>query len=218
MGTPRAGDPTLVRARGGERHSGAARGTGPFRLLAGRCGRAGPRLRSDKNRGYAQSCVSITELSALVGVASPEPHHLVTAYRTLARRTKRCRRGRARPVLAEDLAAALRSPPRTAARGRGRRSLLSPDSARRARSATAGHMAVLFDAGLRYDDSREGQLGDVLFFPDGVDVSVFGSKTDQMLLGQSPARQPSMRCPPQRRPSDRRFGRTGPHGDHLAGP
>ena len=147
----------------------------------------------ERDRGYAQTkmrCVAITELSALVGVASPEPHHLVTAYRTVARRTKRCRRGRARPVLAEDLAVALRSPPRAAARGRGGRSLLSPASARRARSATAGHMAVLFDAGLRYDDSREGQLGDVLFFPDGVDVSVFGSKTDQMLLGQT-AQMPS---------------------------
>lgn len=144
----------------------------------------------ERDRGYSQTkmrCVAISQLSALLGLPSPEAHHLVTAYRSVARRTKRARRGRSRPVLAGDLASALRSPPpavppRT---GRGWRGPLSPSTANRARAATAGHMAVLFEAGLRYDDSREGQLGDVLFFPDGVDVSVFGSKTDPLLAGQT---------------------------------
>ena len=117
------------------------------------------------DRGHAQTklrCVAITELGVrVVGAASPEPHHRVTASRTVARRANRCLRGRARPALATDLAAALRSPPGTAAQpGRGGRPLLSPGSARRSRSGTAGDMAVLFDAGLRYDDSdsRGGSL------------------------------------------------------------
>jgi hypothetical protein len=40
-------------------------------------------------------------------------------------------------------------------------------------------MAALHDGALRYDDMREGQLGDILFFPELVDISVFGSKTDR---------------------------------------
>jgi hypothetical protein len=39
-------------------------------------------------------------------------------------------------------------------------------------------MALLHAGALRYDDMLEGQLGDCLFFPDLVLVSVFGSKTD----------------------------------------
>jgi hypothetical protein len=46
-------------------------------------------------------------------------------------------------------------------------------------------MAALHDGALRYDDMREGQLGDILFFPELVDISVFGSKTDRELAGQT---------------------------------
>ncbi len=53
-------------------------------------------------------------------------------------------------------------------------------------------MALLHPGALRYDDMLEGQLGDCLFFPDLVLVSVpdlvlvsvFGSKTDPELAGQ----------------------------------
>ena len=45
----------------------------------------------------------------------------------------------------------------------------------------ADHMAVLHDCVLRYDDAREVQLGDVSFYPDAVEIGVFGSKTDPLL-------------------------------------
>ncbi len=35
------------------------------------------------------------------------------------------------------------------------------------------------------DDKREGQLGDILFFDDVVDINVFGSKTDPARVGQT---------------------------------
>jgi hypothetical protein len=43
----------------------------------------------------------------------------------------------------------------------------------------------MHDCALRYDDTREGQLGDILFFDDVVDVGIFGSKTDPLSLGQT---------------------------------
>jgi hypothetical protein len=64
-----------------------------------------------------------------------------------------------------------------------------PPRSRRAREATARHMAFLHDRALRYADTLEGQLGDTLFFDDCVDISIFGSKTDQLLAGQ-PAAMP----------------------------
>ena len=45
-------------------------------------------------------------------------------------------------------------------------------------------MAVMHAAALRFDDTREGQIGDILLFPDVVEVNIFGSKTDPLLRGQ----------------------------------
>ena len=45
-------------------------------------------------------------------------------------------------------------------------------------------MRLLHEGCLRYDDTREGQLGDVLIYPDTVELSVFGTKTDHRLTGQ----------------------------------
>jgi hypothetical protein len=44
---------------------------------------------------------------------------------------------------------------------------------------------VLYDGALRYDDIREGQLGDLAFLPDVVEVGIFGSKTDKLRTGQT---------------------------------
>ena len=48
-------------------------------------------------------------------------------------------------------------------------------------------MAFLPDGALRYNDTLrlEGQVGDILFFDDRVDISIFGSKTDRRLAGPS---------------------------------
>lgn len=48
-------------------------------------------------------------------------------------------------------------------------------------------MAVCFDAALRFDDFQESQLGDALHFADVVTLSLFGTKTDRSLAGQSAA-------------------------------
>ena len=83
-----------------------------------------------------------------------------------------------------DPAASL--PPRgRPAAPRGRRSGPSPQTRRRRRDATAAHMAVLHDATPRHDDTREGQLGDMSFRAEAVDVEIIGSKTDQLLEGHS---------------------------------
>jgi hypothetical protein len=46
-------------------------------------------------------------------------------------------------------------------------------------------MAVMHDGTLRYDYTLEGQLGDVLFFQEVVEISIVGSKTDRDLAGQA---------------------------------
>ncbi len=48
-------------------------------------------------------------------------------------------------------------------------------------------MALLHYGALHYDDMLEGQLGDILWFPYAIDISVFGSKTDRRLAGQPAA-------------------------------
>lgn len=150
-------------------------------------------------RGYSQTkarCVAMDSLSALVGAVSPTGHPAVVAYRAMARRTKQYRRPRSRPLLRHEIPVVAPppradppSPPRAAPGagppGRGLWGALSPRTSRRAATATAGMLAVMHDAGLRYDDGREGQLGDVLFFPDAVDIGIFGSKTDPLLAGQT---------------------------------
>ena len=57
-------------------------------------------------------------------------------------------------------------------------------------------MALLHDATLRHDDTREGQLGDISFHPEAVDVGIFGSKTDQLMEGQSAQMPPAEAVPP----------------------
>ena len=52
----------------------------------------------------------------------------------------------------------------------------------------------MHDGALRYDDTREGQLGDILFFEEVLDVGIYGAKTDTLLRGQT-AQLP--RCAPQ---------------------
>lgn len=168
-------------------------------------------------RGYSQTktrCVAMAGLSELVGAPSPTAHPAVQGYRAMARRTKRYRRGRSRPLLGSEIpsvsalprdAPPLPAPASPVGRGRGRigATLLSPGTARRAYTATAGMLAVMHDAGLRYDDGREGQLGDMLFFPDAVDVGIFGSKTDPLLVGQT-AQMPAGQDAPFDRPSGAR--------------
>jgi len=152
------------------------------------------------DRGYSQTkirCVAISALSNLVGVQPPMEHALPNACRKAACRTKRHRRGQVTPVLRHELPCPLSpqaasgtqqavTPPPRGEPGirRGHRTGSSPGTRLRRRAATARHMALLHGACLRYDDTREGQLGDILHFPDVVDINVFGSKTDRLLMGQ----------------------------------
>jgi hypothetical protein len=46
-------------------------------------------------------------------------------------------------------------------------------------------MSVLLAGAFRYDDLAEGQLGDILYFPECVDLSVFWSKTEPASAGQA---------------------------------
>ena len=137
--------------------------------------------------GYSQTksrVCAIDALSTAAGVASPSAHPLVAAVRAAARRTKRARRGPVRPIFAAEIPL-LPSPERARGPARAGRGLTA--RSQRARCATAAHMAALHDGALRYDDLQEGQLGDALFFPGVVEVSVFGSKTDRELVGQTVA-------------------------------
>ena len=172
----------------------------------------------ERDRGYSQTkirCTAIAAFSELANLPSPDKHPLVLTYRKLALRTKTFRRGRTRPVLRGHIPALgpggeLASPPRgTPAPRRGGRAGPSPGTRGRRRAATAAHMAVLHDGVLRYDDAREGQLGDVSFYPDAVEIGVFGSKTDPLLEGQSAQMPPAEGPPP--RPG---IGCTGPPGCH----
>jgi hypothetical protein len=154
-----------------------------------------------RDRGYSQTktrCNAIAALSALVGADSPTTDHRVALIRVVACRGKRYRRGRARPVLRADIPIVQPlTPPESPPRGspvrlrRGRRSGPSPNTARRRGAATAAHMAVLHDAVLRYDDTREGELRDIAHYPDAVDIGIFGSKTDPLLSGQTAQMPPS---------------------------
>jgi hypothetical protein len=44
-------------------------------------------------------------------------------------------------------------------------------------------MALMHCTNLRFDDAKEGQLDDVLHWPDAIDNGIFGSKTDQLAEG-----------------------------------
>ena len=140
----------------------------------------------ERDAGYSQTKIrvcAVRALSELAGTPSPHSHPLVTGYRRGSLRTRGApRRGSARPIFAHEIPVPAGSPRRRgqpATRGRS-----IPARSRRARSATARHMAFLHDGALRYDDAVEAQIGDVLHFEDVLDVPVFGSKTDRARAGQ----------------------------------
>jgi len=142
--------------------------------------------------GYSQTkvrCVAMNTMCSLAGVQSPASHPLVKAYREGARRSRgHFRRGRVTAVLCSQLPPPLpplsptRAPPTAR---RGGRAGPSPRTHRRLLNAAARHAALMHCGALRYDDTREGQLGDILFFDDVVDINVFGSKTDKGRIGQT---------------------------------
>lgn len=156
-------------------------------------------------RGYKPTksrCCALEALSNLVGVPPPGADPRVQALRSLFLRTKPFRRGRSRPVLRSEIPLvlpdqAILSPPRgSPVNRRGHRAGPSPNTRRRMRDATVAHMAVLHDATLRHDDTREGQLGDVSFYREAVDFGIFGSKTDTLRTGQSAQMPPEDATPP----------------------
>ena len=129
----------------------------------------------ERDRGYSQNKIRSTAVAAfseLANLLSPDKHPLVLTYRKLALRTKTFRRGLTRPVLRRHIPAlgpdgGFAPPPRgPPAPRRGGRAGPSPGTRGRQRAATAAHMAVLHDGVLRHDDAREGQLGDVSFYPE----------------------------------------------------
>ena len=130
-----------------------------------------------------RSC-AIAALSKVAGVASPTEEDIVAVVRAGIRRQLRGgRRGSARPVFPHEVPAAPGSPPPV--RGRGREALRPLSVRRRARAQATRHMAIMSAASLRYDDAHEGQLGDICWFNGVADLSLFGTKTDPLLLGQS---------------------------------
>ena len=72
-----------------------------------------------RDAGYSQTkarCCAIDALSTLAGVPSPTRHPLVAAVRTGARRSKRFRRGAARPIFAQEIPLLASPPPAAPAR------------------------------------------------------------------------------------------------------
>ena len=141
-----------------------------------------------------QRVCAIDALSAVARIPSPASDALVRDVRDGRRRAGRNVRGRrTRPVFSYELptAASLPSPPK--GRGGGPRRLEqggadAPLSVRKRAGAQALRMAVILEAaGLRYDDLMEAQLEDAILFGDlvTVDLSIFGSKIDPLLVGQA---------------------------------
>ena len=155
------------------------------------------RTAGTKGRGYPQTearCVAIDALCRAADIPSPTSHGVVRTYREGVRRAKGfARRGQSTAVLRCQLPRppTLRpeggdSPPHgSPPRRRAGRPGPSPQTRRRRDDATLHHAALLLDGALRYDDTREGQLGDILFFADVLDVGIFGSKTDPLRRGQT---------------------------------
>lgn len=141
-------------------------------------------------RGYGQTkqrVNAIAAISSLAEVPSPAKHALVTGFRAGALRTLTFHRGQKVAILSADLRLAAQSLPSLVP------CPLAPQRGPRRSRWTAAwgeavltHMHYLTDASLRWDDAQEGQLGDHLWFPQSrlVDVGIYGSKTDPMLLGQ----------------------------------
>ena len=138
-----------------------------------------------KDTGSTQSkhrSCGIAALSMVAGVTSPTEDGTVTLVRAgLRRRLKGGRRGSARPIFPHEVPAAPASPPS----GRGRDAHRPLSVRRRARAQVTRHMSVLSAASLRFDDTLEGQLGDISWFPGVAELSLFGTKTDPLLRGQA---------------------------------
>jgi len=129
--------------------------------------------------GYSQTkvrCVAMDTMCNLAGVPSPNSCLLVKVYREGARRSRgHHRRGRVTAVLCSQLSPLLLPvfPPHVPpAPRRGGRAGPSPRTMRRHRDAAARHAALMHGGALRYDDTREGQLGDILFFENAVEKNV----------------------------------------------
>ena len=152
---------------------------------------------AERDRGYAQTksrCVAIDALCHAADLPTPTEHAIVRTFRDGVRRAKgfarrgqvtavlRCQLPQLSPLRAASPAAPLGNSPRRRSRGRPGP---SPGLQRRRSCATIRHAAFMLDGALRYDDTREGQLGDILFFEDVLDVGVFGSKTDPLRVGQT---------------------------------
>ena len=129
------------------------------------------------------ACCAIRAVSELAGVPAPGEHPLVAAVRRGSRRLSGVRRGGARPIFSGEIPVAPQDGAGVPAPRAGARPL--SDRSRRAREAAADHMSVLQAGAFRYDDLAEGQLGDVLHYPEWLDMSVFGSKTDPASTGQA---------------------------------
>ena len=143
----------------------------------------------ERNPGYAPTkfrCVAVRAFSDLAGVPSPHDNPLVLAYRACVRRGRggvRPRQGPPPPEGRNPLNP-LVSPRSGIPASPSPREGPSPGTCQRALSAATAHMRLLHEGCLRYDDTREGQLGDVLIYPDTLELPVFGSKTDHTLAGQ----------------------------------
>ena len=146
--------------------------------------------RADRSYGPTKlRCCAIDALCVLAGAPPPSADPRIAALRSLFARTKTYRRGRAVPVLRAEIPAVRMecgpsSPPAAPLPGAPGRAGPSPNTRQRRLGATAAHMALMFDGTLRYDDTREGQLGDVSFYEDVVEMGIFGSKTDRFRAGQ----------------------------------
>ena len=146
------------------------------------------------DRAYAPTktrCCAINCVSRLARTPPPGDDPRVAAVRQLFMRTRTFHRGRATPVLRSEIPRiAPEDPPASpplspAAPRRAGRAGPSPRTRHRQRAATSAHMSLLHSGVMRYDDSREGQLGDVSFYPDAVEVGIYGSKTDRRRTGQT---------------------------------
>ena len=130
---------------------------------------------------------AIDAISNLAETPSPAKHPLVTAFRSGALRTLTFHRGQKVAVLSSDLHIAARQLPSLVQtiQDHQRSSGIRRWTELWAESVLT-HMHYLTDGALRWDDAHEGQLGDHLWFEQSrvVDIGIFGSKTDPMLLGQ----------------------------------
>ena len=139
-----------------------------------------------KHRAVA---IDAMRMSKLAGVPSPTASEEVSSLREGLRRAGRVRRGRARPIFPHELpeVGSPGTPPRHRRPGTPYIPGLTDSGQKRARDGVARHMQVLSGAGLRFDDPREGQIGDVVLGPEGTHLLLFGSKTDRLLEGQAAA-------------------------------